>query len=473
MSKQDLYRKIPKVDQLMERVHMRALSDQYGGELVLTCVRKELDDLRRKIAELPETGSFSDELEPAYLEQRIEETLKVTVSPKLRRVINATGTILHTNLGRAPISTSVAQGVADLASGYTNIEYDLATGTRGSRGGGCEELLIRITGAEDALVVNNNAAAMLLILNTFCRDREVVVSRGELVEIGGSFRMPDVMEAGGACLTEVGTTNKTHLRDYEKAITGKTAALMKVHTSNYKVVGFTESVDIAQLSVLAHEKELLLIEDLGSGALIDLAAMGIGDEPTVQQCVTDGADLVCFSADKLLGGPQAGIVLGRKDLIKQMKSHPMMRALRVDKLVSATLERTLIAYLDTEQAKRDIPVLKMITAADQTLREKADKLQKMIAEQTDSLKLSVEACEDQIGGGSMPQTRLPGYAVRVHADEPMGDQVRKALLVGKVPIAARFADGDLWLSVRTIDKSDFSLIADQMAVVFSPKRDDK
>lgn len=452
---------------------MRALSDQYGGELVLSCVRKEFDDLRRKIAELPETGSLSDELGPVYLEQRIQETLDITVRPKLRRVINATGTILHTNLGRAPISTSVAQEVADLASGYANIEYDLATGARGGRGGRCEELLVRLTGAEDALIVNNNAAAMLLILNTFCSGREVVVSRGELVEIGGSFRMPDVMEAAGADLKEVGTTNKTHLRDYEKAINEKTAALMKVHTSNYKVVGFTESVDIGELSGLTREKDLLLIEDLGSGALIDLAAMGIGDEPTVQQCVTDGADLVCFSADKLLGGPQAGIILGRADLIKKMKSHPLMRALRVDKLIAATLERTLIAYLDTEQAKRDVPVLNMITASDRVLREKADRLHKMIAGQLDYLDLSVESYEDQIGGGSMPQTRLPGYAVRVHTDGPMGDQVRQALLAGKIPIAARFADGDLWLSVRTVDESDFSVIVDQLASVFSGKRDDK
>ncbi len=473
MSKQDLYRKIPKVDQLMERARMRALSDQYGGELVLTCVRKELDDLRRKIAELPEAGPIPDELDPAYLERRVKETLEITVRPKLRRVINATGTILHTNLGRAPISKSVVQGAAELASGYTNIEYNLATGTRGSRGGGCEELLIRLTGAEDALVVNNNAAAMLLILNTFCSGCEVVVSRGELVEIGGSFRMPDVMEAGGADLKEVGTTNKTHLRDYENAITAKTAALMKVHTSNYKVVGFTESVDIAQLSGLAHEKDLLLIEDLGSGALIDLAVMGIGDEPTVQQCVTDGADLVCFSADKLLGGPQAGIVLGRADLIKKMKSHPMMRALRVDKLIAATLERTLLAYLEPEHVKERIPVLSMITATEEELRDKAEKLCRMIAEQTADLKLSVEPYEDQIGGGSMPQTRLPGYAVRVHADGPVGDQVRRALLAGKVPIAARFADGDLWLSVRTVDESDFSMIVDQLVVVFSNKRDDK
>ena len=465
MSKQDLYRRIPKVDQLMERARMRALSDQYGGELVLTCVRKELDDLRRKIAELPEAGSIPDELDPAFLEQRIKETLEITVRPKLRRVINATGTILH--------SQSVAQEAAELASGYTNIEYNLATGTRGSRGGGCEELLIRLTGAEDALVVNNNAAAMLLILNTFCSGREVVVSRGELVEIGGSFRMPDVMEAGGADLKEVGTTNKTHLRDYEKAITSKTAALMKVHTSNYKVVGFTESVDIGELSGLARERDLLLIEDLGSGALIDLAAMGIGDEPTVQQCVADGADLVCFSADKLLGGPQAGIVLGRADLIKKMKSHPMMRALRVDKLIAATLERTLLGYLEPEHVKEKIPVLSMITATEEELRDKAEKLCRMIAEQTADLKLSVEPYEDQIGGGSMPQTRLPGYAVRVHADGPVGDQVRRMLLAGKVPIAARFADGDLWLSVRTVDGADFSTIADQLAVVFSNKRDDK
>ncbi len=469
MNKQDLYRRIPKVDQLMERAQMRALSDQYGGELVLTCVRKELDDLRRKIAELSETGSISDELDPIHLERRIQETLEITVRPKLRRVINATGTILHTNLGRAPISSSVAAEVAELAAGYTNIEYNLAAGTRGKRGGGCEELLIRLTGAEDALIVNNNAAAMLLILNTFCRDREVVVSRGELVEIGGSFRMPDVMEAGGAILKEVGTTNKTHLRDYKRAVSAKTAALMKVHTSNYKVVGFTESVDIAELSALAEKNNLLLIEDLGSGVLVDLAAMGIGDEPTVQQCVEDGADLVCFSADKLLGGPQAGIVLGREDLIQKMKSHPMMRALRIDKLIAATLERTLLTYLEPERVKEKIPVLSMITATEEELRDKAEKLCRMIAERTIELKLSVEPYEDQIGGGSMPQTRLPGWAVRVHAREPMGDQVRKALLSGSVPVAGRFADGDLWLSVRAVNESDFALIAEELSLVFSHK----
>lgn len=478
MTKQDLFRKIPKVDQLMGRVDLRALSDMYGEQLVLDTVRDVLDAVRGAIAEINEKTmkDQSGKIVPddEQICQRIAQEIISFAQPQLKRVINATGTVLHTNLGRAPLSEKAARYVADIAAGNANIEYNLHHGARGKRAAGCEELMIRLTGAEDALIVNNNAAAIMLILNTFCRGHEVIVSRGELVEIGGQFRMPDVMEAGGALLREVGTTNKTHLTDYEKAITPDTAAVMKVHTSNYKILGFTEEASIGELSELSHQHNLILIEDLGSGALVDLIQYGVGDEPTVGQSVHDGADLVCFSADKLLGGPQAGIVLGRHDLIHQMKAHPMMRALRIDKLVAAALEQTLLLYLNEKKAVSEIPVLAMLTASDEELIEKAGRLAAIISERmtgSDPVNVTVESCIDQVGGGSMPTVELCGAAVRIHRREQAGEKFRLKLLDLPVPIVGRLSEGDLWLSVRTVKEADFELIADELIPLLCGKDD--
>ena len=366
--------------------------------------------------------------------------------------------------GIAEHGEDIAKEALVRITGYTNIEYDLQTGDRGPRGGRCEELLKRLTGAQDALIVNNNAASVLLILHAMCQGREVVVSRGELVEIGGHFRIPDVMEASGSILREVGTTNKTRLADYEAAVTDKTAALMKVHTSNYRIVGFTDEVSTAELAALAHEHGIPMFEDLGSGALIDLAGQGIGEEPTVTACVRGGADLVCFSADKLLGGPQAGIILGRHTYIDKLRHHPMMRALRTDKFTSSVLEMTLLAYLDERRAKREVPALEMMTAPEEELREKAEHLATLLQDSAiQGLSVRVEEVEDLIGGGALPSVRLRGYAVRLKGSAPAGDAQKRQLLEGTLPIVPRFTEGDVLLSVRTISESDFPALCDKVS----------
>lgn len=462
MDKQQLYRSIPKVDRLMDGAVCRQLIDAHGEPLVLNCVREVLEDLREAVDAMDESRLSAvvtdGDLDAGKVEALIEERVTASVRPGLTRVINATGTILHTNLGRAPISREAAGAALDLITGYTNIEYDPATGERGERGGRCEELLRRLTGAEDALIVNNNAACVLLILHALCQGREVVVSRGELVEIGGHFRIPDVMEASGSILREVGTTNKTRLQDYAAAINDQTAALMKVHTSNYRIVGFTDEVQTEELAALAHERGIPMFEDLGSGALIDLAGWGIGEEPTVQACVQGSADLICFSADKLLGGPQAGVILGSRAYVAQLRHHPMMRALRTDKFTAAVLERTLLAYLDGERVTDTVPVLRMATAKPEELKEKAGRLAKLIQQET-YLSVSVEPVTDRIGGGALPLEELAGYAARVHGPAPVGEEIRLQLLEGEIPVAARIADGDLIFSARTIDEADFEIIA--------------
>lgn len=465
MDKKELYRNIPKVDRLMEGAVCRKLAEAYGEPLVLSCVREELEALRQTISAIDqEKGAEGSVSDMTQIEDRIGKRVHAAAEPGLRKVINATGTVLHTNLGRAPIGKEIAEMALAKITDYTNIEYDLQTGERGPRGGRCEELLKRLTGAEDALIVNNNAASVLLILHAMCQGREVIVSRGELVEIGGHFRIPDVMEASGSILHEVGTTNKTRLADYEEAVTDQTAALMKVHTSNYRIVGFTDEVPTADLAALAHEHGLPMFEDLGSGALTDLAELGIGDEPTVSACVKGGADLVCFSADKLLGGPQAGIILGRHSYIDKLRHHPMMRALRTDKFTASVLELTLLAYLDERKARRDIPALEMMTVRPEILKEKAERLAGLLRDSAgQDLSVSVETTEDLIGGGALPNVRLKGYAVRVKGSRPASDAQKRQLLEGALPVVPRFAEGDLLLSVRTVDEADLAALSDKVS----------
>ena len=329
----------------------------------------------------------------------------------MKPVLNATGTILHTNLGRAPIADTHMAHVAAVATGYSNLEYNLEAGARGERYAHFEQLLCKLTGAEAAMAVNNNAAAVMLILDSMAKGGEVIVSRGELVEIGGKFRIPDVMERSGAALVEIGTTNKTHISDYEEAITEETAALLKVHTSNYRIVGFTDTVSVAELSPIAKDHDIPLIEDLGSGMLIDLSKYGITYEPTVQDSIANGADVVCFSGDKLLGGPQAGIIVGRKKYIDKMKKNQLTRALRIDKFTAAALEVVLQEYLSEEQAIRNIPTLRMITRSLDEVSVDAEQLSQLLEESGLPVQVGMEPCESQIGGGSLPLERIPSMAV--------------------------------------------------------------
>jgi len=385
--------------------------------------------------------------------------------PSLRPVINATGVILHTNLGRGCLSDRAADAVYDIARGYSTLEYNVEAGHRGSRHDHVEKLLCRLTGAESAMVVNNNAAAVMLILSTLAQGGEVITSRGELVEIGGSFRVPDIMELCGCHLREVGTTNKTHLSDYERAIGEQTRALLKVHTSNYRIVGFTESLPLSDIVALGCRTGLPVVEDLGSGSLVDLEHYGIHDEPTVQNSIRAGVDVVSFSGDKLLGGPQAGIILGKKPYIDRMKRHPLARAIRVDKMTIAALWATLTTYQDLHRAEQEIPTLAMLAVSGEDLRASAAQLCALLKER--GVAAEVVAQSGPVGGGSVPTQLLPTFAVALPADKLSPNQAEQALRCREKPIIGRITEGRLLLDVRTIFPEDMEYIADTAAEVLA------
>ena len=458
MDKNQLYRRIPKVDVLLEEDGIRKLEERYGRSCVKRVVQDELERVRILIGEsVDETGVLKV---VEQLPDRISKSLELLYTPNIRSVINGTGTILHTNLGRAPLNREHAEKLAVIATQYSNLEYDLQRGERGERNAHFESLLCRLTGAEAALVVNNNAAAVLLCLSTLAKSGEVIVSRGELVEIGGKFRIPDVMEQSGAVLVEVGTTNKTHLSDYEKAITEETKAILKVHTSNYQIVGFTESVAVPELKVIAKEHEIPIIEDLGSGALIDLSRYGISHEPMVQEAICGGADVVCFSGDKLLGGPQAGIIVGRKCYIDKMKKAPLTRALRVDKFTTAALEMTLEEYLSEERAMQKIPVLKMISEMPDTVRQRAQKLKSQLEQQKLPAQIVLEACESQIGGGALPLEKISSTAVAIRSEICSASEMEKRMRALSTPIIGRMINGVWAMDMRTIEEEKIPYIVD-------------
>ena len=455
MNKNLLYRRIPKVDVLLEDEKIRELTEQYSYDTVLEAVREELDKLRALIGTCEDEAEGIREIE--QLSVRIQEAVKAMHTPNMRTVINGTGTILHTNLGRAPIGERHMRHIADIAMNYSNLEYNLEAGARGERYSHFEKLLCKITGAEAAMAVNNNAAAVMLILSTMGKGKEVIVSRGELVEIGGKFRIPDVMEQSGATLVEVGTTNKTHYTDYENAITEETAALLKVHTSNYRIVGFTDNVSIAELVPLGKEREIPVIEDLGSGVLIDLSKYGLTYEPTVQDSVRNGADVVCFSGDKLLGGPQAGIIVGKKKYIDQMKKNQLTRALRIDKFTAATLEVVLQEYLSEEKAIQNIPALRMITKEIEEITRDAQELEALLQQAELPAQIQMEPCESQIGGGSLPLERIPSMAI--HPEKITTAELELRLRHMSVPMIVRTMNDKIVIDVRTVDKKWYPKIA--------------
>ena len=457
MNKNLLYRRIPKVDVLLEDEKIRELTEQYSYDTVLEAVREELDKLRALIGTCEDEAEGIREIE--QLSVRIQEAVKAMHTPNMRTVINGTGTILHTILGRAPIGERHMRHIADIAMNYSNLEYNLEAGARGERYSHFEKLLCKITGAEAAMAVNNNAAAVMLILSTMGKGKEVIVSRGELVEIGGKFRIPDVMEQSGATLVEVGTTNKTHYTDYENAITEETAALLKVHTSNYRIVGFTDNVSIAELVPLGKEREIPVIEDLGSGVLIDLSKYGLTYEPTVQDSVQNGADVVCFSGDKLLGGPQAGIIVGKKKYIDQMKKNQLTRALRIDKFTAATLEVVLQEYLSEEKAIQNIPALRMITKEIEEITRDAQELEALLQQAELPAQIQMEPCESQIGGGSLPLERIPSMAVTIHPEKITTAELELRLRHMSVPMIVRTMNDKIVIDVRTVDKKWYPKIA--------------
>ena len=420
-------RDLPSVDELLR-------SERLAGvprEAAVEAARAALARAREEIS----AGA-----DPGDLVERTLAELEAATRPRLRRVINATGVVLHTNLGRAPLAPAALARVEEAARGYSNLEYDLADGARGSRQDHCAALLRRLTGAEAALIVNNNAAAVLLALAALAEKREVLVSRGELIEIGDGFRIPEVLARSGARLVEVGTTNRTRVADYERAAGEATGAILRVHQSNFRVVGFTERPRLRDLARLAARAGLPLVDDLGSGSLL------AGDEPTAAASVADGADLVCFSGDKLLGGPQAGIVVGRAELVERLRRHPLQRALRADKLTLAALEATLALYLDPERARREIPALRMLEEPAQVVRSRAERLAGLVGG-------TVEETAARVGGGALPLAELPSYAVAV--DEALAAPLR----TGDPPVVAIVRDGRCLLDCRTVADAEVDELA--------------
>ena len=469
MNKNELFRSIPKVDVLLETKEIRRLEETYGHEPLMDVIREETERLRLRISSLEADADMADISASCgrdALIETISESLVRMHLPNVRTVINATGTILHTNLGRAVLNREDAQRIANLATGYSNLEYNLEAGERGERYSHFEKLLCRLTGAEAAVVVNNNAAAVLLVLSALTAGGEVIVSRGELVEIGGKFRIPDVCALSGAKLVETGTTNKTHFSDYEQALSEQTKAVLKVHTSNFSVVGFTESVPLSELKPFTEENNILLIEDIGSGALIDLSKYGLKhSEPTVQDSIESGADIVCFSGDKLLGGPQAGIIIGKKHLIETVKKHPLTRAVRVDKLTVTALELTLLKYLSEEKALAHLPVLKMITQTQDETRLRAEKLCALLRDRCKQADISVEDCESQIGGGSLPLERLPSHAVVIRPHHISAASLEEQMRLFDTPVIVRTVEDAVRMDVRTMFDDDFESVAGMLEAV--------
>lgn len=435
----DELRKLPSVEKVLQDAEVQAAIAKNGRLLAVDIVRQVLDEARHEI----ESGQPCPTLET--LLDRVLTHLATSGQPTLRRVINATGVIVHTNLGRAPLSEEARAAMDLVAQGYSNLEYDLAAGSRGSRHAHAEELLRRLTGAGGGLLVNNNAGAILLVLTALARGRKVIISRGQLVEIGGGFRIPEVMLQSGVQLVEVGTTNRTHVGDYESAIDEEVALLMHVHYSNFKVLGFAQQVSLLELVDISSQHALLVIEDLGSGCLLDTSPFGLAHEPTVQEAIAEGADLVCFSGDKLLGGPQAGIVVGRADLIAALKRHPLSRALRVDKTTIAGVQATLLHYL-RQEATEKVPVWQMISLSVEEIQEKAaawrDRLKGWGVEAEVITGLST------VGGGSLPGETLPTRLVALRVAAP--DRLAQRLRTGDPPVVGRIEGGQFILDPRTV-----------------------
>ena len=452
MDKKHLLRSLPKVDEVLRQPAIAALD--LPQSVITDLVRQYIDGLRRRVldSDLQTLPSMED------LCAEICTAAKAAAKPSLRPVINATGITLHTNLGRACLSEKAVQAAADAARRYSTLEYDVESGQRGSRYSHVEKLLCKITGAEAAMVVNNNAAAVLLILSALGKGGEVITSRGELVEIGGSFRIPEIMEQCGCSLREVGATNKTHLRDYERAICEDTRALLKVHTSNFRIMGFTESVSLQELVELGKQTGLPVIEDLGSGCFFDLETLGIHDEPTVMNSVKAGVDIISFSGDKLLGGPQAGIILCKEKWIKILKSHPLTRAMRVDKMTLAALEATLDTYLDPQKAQQEIPTIRMLAIDPALLKLRAEALYEKLTALGVTCQVIPE--QDQVGGGSVPTQLLPTWAVAVDPQNVTVDGLEERLRKETdIPIIGRIVKDRYLLDTRTLWEEDFDYIA--------------
>ena len=436
------YRQLPSVDRLLSDERVRRYADRYAPQIAVELARELLEEARAAIAAGRRAPGFDETV------SSLIERLASLTTPSLRRVINATGVIIHTNLGRAPLSTEAVAAMVAVSGGYSNLEFDLPEGERSNRHVHVEPLLCRLTGAEAAMAVNNNAAALLLALSGLASGREVIISRGQLIEIGGGFRIPEIMAESGSRLVEVGTTNRTYLADYEAAVTDNTAALLRVHTSNFRMVGFTESPSLADLVRLAHDRKLLLLDDPGSGCLLDTTQFGLGKEPTLQESLAAGADLVFSSGDKLLGGPQAGIIVGRHDLVDTLKRHPIARSARLDKGAIAALATTLGHYVKNEALEK-VPVWRMIAAPVSGIEDRAIRW----AEAIGQIARVVDG-RSMVGGGSLPEESLPTKLLAIGGSGVDVASLARRLRLGEPPVVARVERDTLLLDPRTVDPAD-------------------
>lgn len=442
------YRQIPKMDVLLEKEYCRLAIETYGREPVIEVISNSLEEVRKVISR----AFTQEQVEEAIfsIDEVLMSKLRMLKNRQLKRVINATGIVLHTNLGRAPLPKEAMKGLENFLSGYSNLEYNLEEGARGERYSHFEELVCKITGAEAAMAVNNNAGAALLMISAICGGGEVIVSRGEQVEIGGKFRIPDIIDQSGAKRVEIGTTNRTRLEDYVEAVTDNTKGFLKVHTSNYKITGFTHTVSLEELCKIGKEKNIPVIEDLGSGVLIDLSKYGLDKEPTVMDSIRAGVDLVSFSGDKLLGGPQAGIIVGKKEYIDRCKKHPLTRALRIDKFSAMILENIFHIYEDEAYAVAHIPVLSMLTATQESLKIKAEKVLEGLSKVSGAYKVQVVPCEGLAGGGSLPGDFFKSYGIAISGDNVHLNQLEDQLRKGEIPIISRIFNDSILIDVRTI-----------------------
>jgi L-seryl-tRNA(Ser) seleniumtransferase len=461
--KKNILRSIPAVDEVLNQPSIQELIVVFSRKLVLTIIRDELENLRKKILAQEAVSSLNQETNLKILVEQIAQKAKSNNLLHLRKVINATGIIIHTNLGRAPLLRRAVENIGGVAEGYCNLEYELEKGERGSRYMHVEKILKELSGSESALVVNNNAAAVLVVLNTLAKGHETIVSRGELIEIGGSFRLPDIMRQSGCALKEVGTTNKTKLSDYEQAISQETRLFLTAHTSNYRILGFTEQVPLKDLVGLGRTFNIPVMKDLGSGNFVDLTPYGLEDEPTVMETISSGVDVVTFSGDKLLGGPQAGIILGKQRYLDAIKQNPLLRALRVDKFTLAALEVTLREYFDPEKAVKSIPVLEMLTATQEELKKKAKTLLRQITRKAkEAYEMSVEEDFSQAGGGSLPLQTLPTWVVTLIPRSFSVAELDKRLRKHHPPIVARINQERLLIDVRTVFAHEMPIISEAL-----------
>lgn len=463
----DLYRNIPKMDKILEKDEVQSRIYKYGRDFVLEVIREHLDTIRENI-----TKNIISRIDEEEIINTILYKIDKENKSKFKKVVNGTGVIIHTNLGRSIFSEELSKEISENLCSYTNLEYNLDTGERGHRYDHIVDIIKKITGAEDALVVNNNAAAVLLTLKTLASGKDVIVSRGELVEIGGSFRIPEVIKESGCNLIEVGTTNKTHLKDYRNAVNENTGAIIKIHTSNYKIVGFTQDVDTNELKTISNERNIPLIEDLGSGMIIDLYDYGLNKEPTVRETLDRGVDVVTFSGDKLLGGPQCGVIAGKSKFIKEIKKSQLLRALRVDKFTIMSLELTLKAYQNLDTLPLKIPTIRMITEEEEDVKIRAEKLSNKL-KSLNSYKINTELIrtKSMIGGGAYPLDNLDSWGVKLILKEFSEKDLEEKLRSNEIPIIVRIIEGFVVIDCKALLEKDYDIITSALKRIIGESND--